>query len=66
MAEVEFRDGKKDIPDHLAEMMKGLPTHQMTLAEATNAANNSLVGERFNRARQNLITEHFKNFGRNE
>lgn len=66
MAEIEFRDGKHEVPDHLAEMMRGLPTHQMTLTEATQAANNSLVGERFNRARQGLITEHFRNFGRDE
>ena len=66
MAEVEFRDGVREVPDHLAEMMRGLPTHQMTLTEATQAANNSLIGDRFNRARQNLITEHFRNLGRNE
>lgn len=65
MAEVEFRDGKHEVADHLADMMRGLPTHQMTLIEAINAANNSLVSDRFNTARQRLITEHFKNW-RNE
>lgn len=65
MAEIEFRDGVQEVPDHLAEMMRGLPTHQMTLTEATQAANNSLVSDRFNRARQSMVTEHFKNW-RNE
>lgn len=65
MAEIEFRDGTKFVPDHLAEMMKGLPTHQMTLTEATQAANNSLVASRFNDARSKIITQHFKDW-RNE
>jgi len=60
MAEVEFRDGKKNIADHLAEMMRGLPTHTMTLDEATRAANNTLVSAKFSEARQRLITQHFK------
>lgn len=62
MAEIEFRDGKREVPDHLADLMKGLPTHQMTLTEATNAVNNKFVGERFQTARQDIITEHFKNW----
>jgi len=63
MAEVEFRDGIKNIPDHLADMMAGLDTHKLTLTEATQIANDKFVGERFFKARQNLITAHFKEHG---
>lgn len=60
MADVEFRDGYKNVPDHLADMMKGLPTQNMTLEEATIAANESLINNRFNEARQKMVTQHFK------
>lgn len=62
MADIEFRDGTKFVPDHLAEMMRGLPTHTMTLEEATNAANNSLVTTAFGQARQRMVTQHFKDW----
>jgi hypothetical protein len=60
MAEVEFRDGTKEVPDHLADMMKGLPTHNMTEVEATIAANESLINNRFTDARQKMVVQHFK------
>lgn len=60
MADVEFRDGFKNIPDHLADMMANLPTQNMTLEEATIAANESLINNQFNTARQKMVTQHFK------
>lgn len=60
MAEVEFRDGYRNVPDHLADMMANLPTQNMTLEEATAAANESLINNRFNEARSKMVTQHFK------
>jgi hypothetical protein len=36
---VEFRDGIKDVPDYLADMMRGLPTYEMLYEEAVQKAN---------------------------
>jgi hypothetical protein len=60
VAEVVFRDGPREIPDHLADLMAGLETFRMTFDEAVNAANRRLVSDRLERARRELIRDHFK------
>ena len=62
MAEVEFRDGKHNIPDHLADLMIGMDTHAMTMEEAIGKANYRLVNDRLNGIQQNVVNQHFKDW----
>lgn len=62
MAELEFRDGKREVPDHLADMMRGLETYRMTFEEAQVAASQSLVRDRLNRIGEKVVADHFKRF----
>lgn len=63
MREVEFRDGKRMIPDHLADMMIDLPTHTLTHDEAVEKANWKLASDHANKAFDGLIQSHFRNQG---
>ena len=63
MREVEFRDGKKLIPDHLADMMASLPTHTMTFEEARDKANWKLASDHANRAFDGIVQSHFRDQG---
>ena len=59
MREVEFRDGKKVIPDHLADMMIELPTHTMTYEQAVEKANWKLANDHLGRVQERTIQSHF-------
>lgn len=59
MAEVEFRTGKQEIPDHLADLMAGLETQRMTYEEAVDAANRKLVDTHVDKAVDRILKAHF-------
>lgn len=59
MAEVEFRDGFREIPDYLADMMAGLETHTMTMDEAIAEANRKLERDQVAAAQNELLKAHF-------
>ena len=63
MREVEFRDGKKILPDHLADMMIDLPTHTLTYEQAVEKANWKLAADHVNRAADGIIQSHFSRTG---
>lgn len=52
MAEVEFRTGIREVPDHLAKLMGGLETWNMTFEEAVQKANWKLANDFANRAQE--------------
>ena len=60
MREVEFRDGKRLIPDHLADMMADLKTHTMTFEQARDKANWKLASDFANKAMDATIQSHFR------
>lgn len=60
MAEVEFRDGPRNVPDHLASLMITFDTHRMTYDQAVIAANNKLVADQLNQTQVQIIRDHFK------
>ena len=61
MIEVEFRDGKRQVPDHVAEMMESLPTHTMTYEQAMEKANWKLADDHVSRAFDGFVQSHFRN-----
>lgn len=58
---LEFRDGEHEIPDHLANLMAGLDTYQMTVDEATDAANKQMLKQHLDKAMDDVISNHMKN-----
>ena len=58
--EVEFRDGVRVVPPHVAAILRGIETHTMTYAEAIEAANQKLTRDLLNKAQQDAITGHFR------
>lgn len=54
---IEFRDGFREIPDHLAELMKGLPTYDMTYEEARDKANWRMAADFANKAQRDVVRE---------
>jgi len=63
MAEVEFRTGIREIPDHLADMMQGIETARMTYQEAVAAANKKLMATQIDKAMDRVLAGHFQEHG---
>lgn len=62
MTKVEFRDGERDVPDHVAVLMKGLETHTMTYEQAIRASERKMAADHANQAMADMLTAHFKGF----
>lgn len=59
MAQVEFRDGFKEIPDYLADLMTGMETYRMTVSEAIDSVNKKLERDVINQAQNDIMRSHF-------
>jgi len=53
--QIEFRDGLREVPDHLALLMRGLPTYDMTYEEARAKANWKMVADIANKAQADAV-----------
>ena len=60
MSEVQFRDGKRDVAPHLADLMKPLDTYKMTYDQAVTEVNRKLMSDYLGQAQQKLISQHFR------
>lgn len=60
MARVEFREGFREVPDHVAELLKGYDTYQLTYEEALRKANWRLAADAANREQQRLIAQSLR------
>lgn len=60
MADVDFRDGTREVPDYLVRLMADLDTHTLTYQQAVEAASSSLVRRRLNDAQSAIIAAHFQ------
>lgn len=63
MRELEFRDGKRLVPDHLADMMSSLPLHTLTYDDAVQKANWKLASDYADRAADRAVQSHFRQTG---
>lgn len=63
MREVEFRDGKRLVLDHLADIMAGLPTHTMTYEQAVEKANWKLAADYADKALDSAVQGHLQRTG---
>lgn len=62
--EVEFRDGKREVPEHLADIMASLQTHTMTYEQAVEKANWKLAQDHIEKVYDGIIQSHFQTGGR--
>lgn len=60
MAELEFRDGARIVPDYMETMMAGLPLHKLTYAEAIDAMNAQAVQGIVDRSFDKILGRHFQ------
>ena len=58
--EIEFRDGKRLVPDYLGVLMSGLQTHRMTYDEAVDTANKRMEADHLNAKRDEILAAHFR------
>lgn len=63
LKEIEFRDGIRTVPEHVADLLRGMDTYTMTYAQAIDAAEKSLVRNEITRQANALIDDHFRNGG---
>ena len=61
---LEFRDGPREVPNHLAALLDTDETYTMTFEEAVQLVNQRNLGDRLNRVQSDAIANHFKNLGR--
>lgn len=60
LREIEFRDGKRLVPEYLGAIMSGLETHRMTYEEAVQAANQRMEADHLNAKRDEILAAHFR------
>lgn len=59
-SEIEFRDGKRLVPDYLGVILSGIETHRMTYEEAIQAANKRLEADHLNAQQDKFLAAHFR------
>lgn len=58
--EIEFRDGKRLVPDYLGDLMAGIETHRLTFDEAILEANKRSESDFLNAQRDRVLAAHFR------
>lgn len=59
MAEVEFRDETREIPDYMADLMAGIETWKITYDEAVVLMNRRLEQRQLTQAHDEILRSHF-------
>lgn len=61
-----FKDGVRDIPEHLATVFRGLklPTHELTYEQAVERMNWANARNFANDTMHRIQADHLRNFGR--
>lgn len=52
---IEFRDGEQSVPDHVAELLKGIDTYAYTYEQAIRLSEQQLLKQRLNEAQRSLV-----------
>lgn len=64
MATMEFRDGRREVPDYLADVLRRYEKrlYQITYDEAMELANRTMEHDVIERKLGSVISSHFGNF----
>lgn len=57
---VEFKEGWREVPDHLGQLLQNLETWTMTYQEAVEKANWKLAADYANKAQDDIIRAALK------
>lgn len=60
MAELSFRDGKREVADYIAALMAGIKTNRLTYDEALAAMNRKMLGDHIERSVDRILDRHFQ------
>jgi hypothetical protein len=59
-AEIEFREGKRQVPEYIAALLRDIPTHRLTYDEAIEFANRRMEADYINAQRDRVLAAHFR------
>lgn len=62
MKKVDFRDGTREVQDHIADFLESLDTYTMTYAAAMRVVNNRFLRDRLDKAQDEAVRQHFARF----
>lgn len=57
---IRFRDGERELPDHLVIRLQGIDTRRMTYDEAMDAANKREFADYVNGEQKRMVREHME------
>ena len=60
MPEIKFRDGPRNVPPHVEELLANIDTYKLTYAEAMRQMNNRLMVDHLERAHTKFVADHFR------
>jgi hypothetical protein len=58
--ELEFRDGKRVVPDYIAALLAGVETFRLTYEEAIEEANKKSEADFINAQQDRILAAHFR------
>ena len=58
--ELNFRDGVRTVPDHVADLLAPIETWKYAYEDAMRVANNDLLQLRLLKVQQDMVRDHFK------
>jgi hypothetical protein len=61
MAELDFRDGKRGVPEHVEKLLTGVPTYKMTYEEALEFVNKRLQYDYVENIHSKIIANSLRN-----
>lgn len=61
--EIRFRDGPREVPEYIGELVAGLDVRTMTYDEAIAAGNRRQADDIFKREITKVQQEHLRRFG---
>jgi hypothetical protein len=64
MKNLEFRDGRHEVTDSVAEYLEQFETYQFTYKEAMRKMNDRFLTDRLDKAQRNAVNEHLARFSR--
>jgi len=59
-----FRDGAREVPDHIAIWMTDIDTVRLTFEEAIDQMNKKMERDYLNRAADRVVSSHFQRMNR--
>lgn len=62
MQEIEFRDGRRAVPDHVADFLMQYETYRYSYDDAMRLMNEDFLKRRLDKAQDDLIRQHFARY----